>query len=149
MFMDGMLYISVAHNLSEGIGTFWFPQFSYFNMAGLNSFHEQPPLCFGIESLFFKLFGNSIYVERLYTFTTLCITVALIYFFWKEIFKNNYFIRKLSWIPVLLWITIPVCYWSYCNNMCENTMGIFTLLAVFLLYKNVQKEKSNNFLLII
>jgi hypothetical protein len=54
MFMDAMLYTSVAHNLSQGIGTFWFPQFSYDNMAGLTSFHEQPPLGFGIQACFFK-----------------------------------------------------------------------------------------------
>lgn len=149
MFMDGMLYVSVAHNLSEGIGTFWFPQFSRFNMAGLNSFHEQPPLCFGIESLFFKLLGGSMYVERFYSFATMCITAFLINLFWKEIFKNTDALRKVGWLPVLLWITMPVCYWSYCNNMCENTMGIFTLLAVFILYQNSGRDNSSILLLMV
>ena len=66
MFMDAMLYTSVSHNLSMGIGTFWFPQFSVRNIANLPSFHEQPPLVFGIQALFYKLLGDSMYVERLY-----------------------------------------------------------------------------------
>ena len=55
MFMDAMLYTSVSHNLSLGIGTFWFPQFSVHNLAGLSSFHEQPPLIFGFQAIFFKI----------------------------------------------------------------------------------------------
>ncbi len=135
MFMDAILYTSVAHNLSMGIGSFWFPQFSLHNIAGLSSFHEQPPLVFGIQAIFFKLFGDSLYVERFYTFLTLCITAALINMFWKEIYKNDESMRKLGWLPIILWITIPVCFWSYSNNMHENTMGIFTLCAVLLTYK--------------
>src|ERR1700685_3790893 len=70
MFMDAMLYSSVSHNLSQGIGTFWFPQFSFRNMGGLSSFHEQPPLVFGIQSIFFRILGGSLYTERIYTFIT-------------------------------------------------------------------------------
>jgi 4-amino-4-deoxy-L-arabinose transferase-like glycosyltransferase len=141
MFMDAMLYTSVAHNLSMGIGTFWFPQFSLHNVAGLASFHEQPPLVFGIQSVFFRLFGDSMYIERFYTFFTMCITAFLINLLWKEIYKHDNSLKKLGWLPVILWITIPVCFWSYSNNMHENTMGIFTLSAVLLIYKASQSEK--------
>jgi 4-amino-4-deoxy-L-arabinose transferase-like glycosyltransferase len=141
MFMDAMLYTSVSHNLSMGIGTFWFPQFSIHNVAGLPSFHEQPPLVFGIQSLFYTLFGDSMYVERFYTFLTMCITALLIIFLWKEIFRNQDGFIKLGWLPLILWITIPVCFWSYSNNMHENTMGIFTLSAVLLIYKSFLTEK--------
>lgn len=141
MFMDAMLYTSVSHNLSMGIGTFWFPQFSLHNMAGLTSFHEQPPLVFGIQSVFFKIFGDSMYVERFYTFLTMCITAALINLLWKEIYRNENSLKRLGWLPIILWITIPVCFWSYTNNMHENTMGIFTLSSVLLIYKASQSEK--------
>jgi 4-amino-4-deoxy-L-arabinose transferase-like glycosyltransferase len=141
MFMDAMLYTSVSHNLSMGIGTFWFPQFSVHNIAGLPSFHEQPPMVFGIQSLFFKVFGDSLYVERFYTFLAMCITAMLINLLWKEILKENKGLRKLGWLPILLWITIPVCFWSYSNNMQENTMGIFTLSSVLIIYKAFHKQK--------
>ena len=54
MFMDGMLYTNVAKNLGNGIGTFWNPISSETWMAdGRATFHEHPPLVFGIQSVFF------------------------------------------------------------------------------------------------
>ena len=138
--MDAMLYTSVSHNLSIGIGTFWFPQFSVSNVAGLSAFHEQPPLVFGIQSLFFKILGDSMYVERFYTFLTMVITAFLIKSVWSEIFKDQP-IKKLGWLPIILWITIPVCFWSYSNNMHENTMGIFTLSSVLMIFKSLRINK--------
>jgi 4-amino-4-deoxy-L-arabinose transferase-like glycosyltransferase len=143
MFLDAMLYTSVSHNLSMGIGTFWFPQFSTtYHNAGLSSFHEHPPLVFAIQSLFFKLFGNSMYVERFYTFLTMCITAFFINILWKEIYSEDDNMKKTGWLPILLWITIPVCFWSYSNNMQENTMGIFTISAVILIYKAIPSQKT-------
>ncbi|MFH2141705.1 MAG: glycosyltransferase family 39 protein [Bacteroidota bacterium] len=148
MFMDAMLYTSVSHNLSQGIGTFWFPQFSLLNVGGLPSFHEQPPLVFGIQSLFFRLFGDSMYIERLYTFLTMCITAFLIHRIWREIFSNGNKLKFYSWIPLILWITIPVCFWSYSNNMHENTMGIFTLTSVLFTYKALRATKFQILMLV-
>jgi 4-amino-4-deoxy-L-arabinose transferase-like glycosyltransferase len=150
MFLDAMLYTSVSHNLSQGIGTFWFPQFSTtYHNAGLSSFHEHPPLVFVIQSLFFKVFGDSMYIERFYTFLTTCITAFLINVLWKEIYKNDESLKKTGWIPVFLWITIPVCFWSYSNNMQENTMGIFTLSSVLLIFRAFQSQKNEAFVLLL
>lgn len=140
MFMDAMLYTSVSHNLSQGIGTFWFPQFSLNNVGGLSAFHEQPPLVFGIQSLFFKILGDSMYVERFYTLCTLLITCLLLIALWKEINKHSEISKKQSWLPLILWISIPVCFWSYSNNMHENSMGIFTLASVLLSYRSFHKK---------
>ena len=137
MFMDGMLYACISKNLSQGIGSFWFPHFS---KTLYSFFDQQPPLGFWIQSLFFKLFGDSIYVERIYSFLTTLITAYLIILLWRMIFKNESEIKKLGWLPVLFWIIIPVCFWSYSNNMLENTMGIFDLLAVICIVKYFQKQ---------
>jgi 4-amino-4-deoxy-L-arabinose transferase-like glycosyltransferase len=143
MFLDGMLYTCVSHNLSNGIGTFWFPQFSpSYHNAGSTFFQEHPPLVFGIQSLFFRLFGDSMYVERFYIFLTMCITAFSIHVLWNTIFKKYEELKKISWLPILLWITIPSSSWSYSNNMMENTMGIFTLCAVIFIYKAVESEKK-------
>jgi len=142
MFQDAMLYSSVSHNLSQGIGTFWFPQYSKLNIAGLSSFHEHPPLVFGIQSLFFKVFGSSIYVERFYTFLMIIITVILINHLWKMLFPPPDGQYKLGWLPVLFWISIPVCFWSYRSNMMENTMAIFDLLAVIFFLRVVWLGKN-------
>ncbi len=140
--MDAMLYTSVSHNLSQGIGSFWFPFFDEYNIVNLSSFHEQPPLVFGIQSVFFRVLGDSMYVERFYTFFTLCVTIWLIVMFWCEVTKANQKLQPYAWLAVLVWITIPVCFWSYSNNMHENTMGIFTLSSVLFSYKALQSDKN-------
>lgn len=138
MFMDAVLYTSVSHNLSQGIGTCWFPQFSPRNLAidGVNGFLEQPPLGYWIQSLFFRLFGSSMYVERFYTFLMMCISGGFIVALWRSIYKSNAEIKGMGWLPLILWITIPVCFWSFSNNMLENTMGVFILGAVLFAYKS-------------
>lgn len=149
MFMDGMLYTCVAKNLANGYGTFWFPKFSEMGMADNLTFHEHPPLIFGIQAIFFKFLGNSMYVERFYSFFTAIITAALIAGTWKLVTKSNDGINKLAWLPILFWIIIPVCYWSYQNNMHENTMGIFTLLSVYFSLKALQDEGKPHFNIIL
>jgi 4-amino-4-deoxy-L-arabinose transferase-like glycosyltransferase len=149
MFQDAMLYSSVSHNLGIGIGTFWFPQYSTLNLEGIPSFHEQPPLVFGIQALFFKLLGNSIYVERFYTFLMIVLHIILINLLWKEIFKSKPEYKNFGWLPVLFWIIIPVCFWSYRNNMIENTLSVFTLSSILISYKIIKSENKNILLWII
>lgn len=131
MFMDGMLYTSVAKNLSEGIGTFWEPRFSE---AAMFSFHEQPPLYFGLLAVFYKIFGTSMYVERLFVFTFFVLTLVYICKFWKNIFIDNPEIAKHTWLPVLFYCTIPVCFWAYANHVEEVVMCAFVLMAVYYAY---------------
>jgi len=142
MFMDGLLYTCVAKNLGNGIGSFWFPvSDATWIIDGVKSFHEHPPLAFGIQSVFFKLLGNSMYVERFYSLLTACLTAFLIIITWKEIFKENKEMAKYSWLAVLFWVIVPVVYWSFQNNMQENTMGVFSLSAVYFILKGLS---SNN-----
>lgn len=143
MFMDAMLYTSVAHNEAQGFGNFWFPQFSKLNLniEGIHSFHEQPPLVFGIQSVFFRIFGDSMYVERFYVLLTSCITAWLIHLLWRNIFKSREEVKRLSWLPIFLWITVPTVFWGAANNVHENTMGIFTLASVLCSFTACQTEK--------
>ncbi|MEI7597228.1 MAG: glycosyltransferase family 39 protein [Bacteroidota bacterium] len=142
MFMDGEFYTVVAKNMANGLGTFWHPYFSAtWCNSGSNICIEQPPLVWGIQSLFFRTLGNSIYIERLYSFLTAVITALLIVKFWNSLNANNPKIKQFSWLPVLLWIITPVCFWAYQNNVQENTMGIFTLSAVFLVFIGLEREK--------
>lgn len=143
MFMDGEFYALVSHNMANGLGTFWHPYFSatWFN-NGSNICIEQPPLVWGIQSLFFKILGNSIYVERIYSFSMALIAAFLITRLWEKLNPIEQ-TAKLTWLPVLLWIITPVCAWSYQNNVQENTMGIFTLSAVLFTIMGVLNEKRS------
>ena len=141
MFLDAVYYSCISHNLSQGIGNFWFAVYNEEGRIGIKTFHEQPPLAFGIQAVFFRLLGDSIYTERIYTFLMLLLAAWLIHKLWREIFREDSRVAALSWLPILLWVTMPVCFWSYRNNMCENTMAFFSLAAIWLLYKYTRNNK--------
>lgn len=140
MFMDGMLYTCVSKNLANGIGSFWFPVFSKYGFGGLTTFHEHPPLIFAIQAVFFKILGNGMYTERIYVLFTLALTAYLIVSIWKYLNKDIDE-KQMGWWPLFLWIIIPVCFWSFRNNMHENTMGIFILISVLFYLRSIKEDK--------
>jgi 4-amino-4-deoxy-L-arabinose transferase-like glycosyltransferase len=132
MFMDGVQYAAVARNLAKGIGSFWFPVFSDNYVAGLNSFHEHPPLVYYLQSFFFKIFGfNNIYPERIYGLAILISTSYYIILIWKKVFAENISVAKHWWLPILLWVAMPIVFWAYVNNVHEITVSLFTTAAVY------------------
>lgn len=134
MFMDGLIYATVSRNLAFGEGTFWFLHFSD---THFQSFHEHPPLAIGLQSLFFKVFGDSFYVERFYSLFTYFISLFLIKKIWFYLVDKNKNHSKLYWLPMLLFSIIGVVGWAYSNNMLENTMTIFVLASYYLLLKSL------------
>lgn len=145
MFMDGLLYACTSKNLADGIGSFWFPHFSKMHLP---FFNQQPPLGFEIQSLFFKVLGASIYTERIYSFLACIITACIINVVWRIIFPQEKEIKQMGWLPVFFWITIPVCFWSYANNILENTMTVFDLFAVIFILKFFLQKQNLLFILI-
>ncbi len=138
VFMDGMLYISVGKNLADGIGTFWNQSFSKTSMF---SYHEQPPLYGGLIALFYKVFGSSMYVERLFCFV--CFSGLAIYLvkLWKAIFTTIE-TKQFSWLPVLFFTSIPVVFWAYTNHVEETVMSFFALASVYHSYKALFNKES-------
>jgi 4-amino-4-deoxy-L-arabinose transferase-like glycosyltransferase len=132
MFMDGLIYSTIAHNLSNGIGSFWNP---HFTATCMTEFHEQPPLAFGIQSIFFTLFGDSRFVDKLYSFLTFVLAGYIILKIWT-IFKYRH-----GWVPLLFWLLTPLVNWACCNNILENTLSVFTSLSV-LFYLKSQNNKN-------
>jgi 4-amino-4-deoxy-L-arabinose transferase-like glycosyltransferase len=137
MFLDGVTYSAISKNLANGIGSFWKPHYTKILYP---NFYEHPPLVFGIQSLFFKLLGDGIYTERIYTLLTAVITAIGIVLIWR-LYNNQNGFRKYSWLPVLLWISIPIVFWSYKNNLLENTMGIFTIFSIYFISRTLIKGK--------
>lgn len=144
MFQDAVLYSSVARNLSIGYGTPWFLQYNTLNLEGIPSFHEQPPLVFWIQAALYRTFGDSMYVERIYTAVALVITGLLINVLWQRVNSGREVHKYLGWIPLFFWITIPTCFWSFRHNMIENTMGIFILISVIVSYSALKSGKSSD-----
>lgn len=142
MFIDGIQYAAISKNLANSLGTFWCPYLSEnWSAMGSECFLEHPPLVYAIQSVFFKVFGDSMYTERIYCLFTAIISTIIIGMIWNQINKANKEIRKLSWLPVLFWISMPIVFRSYQMNVQENTMGIFILGAVYFVIRGLKIEK--------
>ncbi len=146
MFMDGLIYATVAKNLANGQGSWWHLHLTNFLS---NSYYDQPPLTIWITSFYFKLFGNTIYTERIYSLTTAIISLLLIRKIWHQIFYKEKEYQTYWWLPVLFWIIPPACFWSYTNNMEENTMSIFIIASIYFLLNGfyLNKNKTTNTIL--
>lgn len=125
MFLDGVTYAAISKNMANGIGEFWAPQY-----VNNGEFWGHPPLALGMQGLFFKLFGNGFYVERIYSLFTAILTAYSLSLCWR-LFK----LKESAWMPILIWISIPIIFWSYQNNMLENTMTPFALLSCYFILK--------------
>jgi 4-amino-4-deoxy-L-arabinose transferase-like glycosyltransferase len=126
MFLDGVTYAAISKNLSLGVGSFWTPQYT---PTLYPVFYEHPPLVFGLQSILFNLFGDRFWVERLYSFLTgLGVIGGMLYCLRQVLDKQKAWLAAA--IAVILWISIPQVFWSFRNNMLENTSSVFTLLSV-------------------
>lgn len=133
MFLDGLLYADIARNMSVGLGSFWMPHLT----DGLYpEFYEHPPLAMGLQGLFFKIFGDSIYVERLYSLSTAVIIGVLMVQIWKKLTHEV----TMGWLP-LLFVTLTDVPWAIANNMLENTMTIFVCLSFLYYLKFLEKRR--------
>lgn len=136
MFMDGLMYANISKNLANGLGTFWQP---HMTETLFPVFINHPPLAFGLESIFFRILGDSRFIERLYSLLAIIITGLIIVSIWKSIGKKS----STGWLPLFLWIVLPSVTWASVNNMLENTMGVFICLSVLFYIKS---RKRNRFL---
>ncbi|MCR4965341.1 MAG: glycosyltransferase family 39 protein [Bacteroidales bacterium] len=127
MFFDGVLYSSVAHAMSNDIGSFWNP----YILKG-EPFIGHPPLVYWLQSLFFRVLGDSWYVDKIYSICTVIVSGFILFLIWKEL---RFSIRSF-WLVLLLWIITPTVFWAAPNNLLENTMNIFTLLSVLMYLKS-------------
>lgn len=133
--MDGTIYAAVASNLSQGNGTFWEMKFSETIM---NPFYEHPPLAIWMESIFHRMLGDSFLSERIYSLVLWLINGYLIALIWKELKTTS----SIKWIPMLLWMSIPIVVWSFSNNMLENTMGVFVSASVLFFLKGIKGNST-------
>ena len=139
MFMDGLMYAVIARNLSDGMGSFWDLSFSRTMYA---HFFEHPPLAFGLQSIFFSIFGDSILVERFYSFFTYLITGWIMVLIWNKIVDKKY--RSLAWLPLFFLVVTPLIIWCVSNNILENTMMIFTSLAILFIINSQDNKRLLN-----
>lgn len=139
MFLDGLLYSVMSRNLAEGIGIFWKPILT--PTLTPDFFADHPPLVFGIQSLFFRVFGDRLFVENLYSLCTAVMTGAMIVLLWRRVTESNAGLRPLAWLAVFFWAVTPQVSWCYSNNMLENTLSIFTTGACVALLHGITSPR--------
>jgi 4-amino-4-deoxy-L-arabinose transferase-like glycosyltransferase len=128
MFFDGLTYASVARNMAEGVGTIWEPRFSD---TVFPLFAEHPPLQFWMQSAALKLFGDSVHVEKFFAAAVGLASGALVVLIWKRLTRQDRDAARLAWLPLLFLLAIPNASNVIADNMLENTLGMFALLAVY------------------
>lgn len=128
MFMDGLIYTSVAANMAEGVGSFWHPVYT---ATQFPQFYEHPPLMMWLLSLWFRLFGTSMMAAKGYSVAVVLLTAALMVGVWNQLgFKTS-----LGWLPLLVLTLIPDVALAVHNNYLESTMTLFVLASVWLVLR--------------
>jgi|GEM_PF-5610624 len=128
MFFDGMMYAGIARNLAEGFGSFFNLHYS---QTLSDRFFGHPPLMPFLLSMFYRLFGDHVFVEKGYTTLTAILTAFfMLKTYWLFTKKQQ---GLTTYLPLLFWVLTPQILWAYSNNMIENTMSVFTGIAIYLL----------------
>lgn len=144
MFFDGITYASIARNMAVGYGSLWKP---YYSETVYKIFYEQPPFGLWLQSIAFRVFGDSALVEQFWGFTAGLIVIWLIVLIWKENYPRGDN-RRNSWLLVLLFTSIPLFTWMFANNMLEITMTVFVMLAAYLSIKSLREERAIHYVVL-
>lgn len=124
MFSDGMLYAAISKNIAVGEGSLWFPRVSDFYE---NPFRAHPFLGFGMQAIFYKVFGTAFWVERLYNFLLAILTGYLIVKIWQRAGGS----LRTAFVPLLFWMSTEHVPMDFGNNMLENPLALWCLLCVY------------------
>ena len=134
MFADGVDNATISRNMAKGLGHFWRP---HHTVTLAPEFYDHPPLMFGMQSIWFRLLGDSIYVERFYSLTTFILVGISMVLIWREMTNDI----KTGWLPLLFWFAVPKVSWACANNMLENTMSVFVAAAALFYLKSLKANR--------
>lgn len=133
MFYDGLSYASIARNMNDGVGTFWIPSYT---PSIFPEFYKHPPFSFGLHRIFYHLFGDQPWVDRIYPYTMYGLSVLMLRRIWVLFVPAGH----RAWIPQLLWTLTPTVIWVHRNNMLEAPLAAAVLCVVWLLFEGTMKK---------
>jgi 4-amino-4-deoxy-L-arabinose transferase-like glycosyltransferase len=127
-YVDGTLYAAIARNMAVGKGTCWDP---FYTETLYPHFTEHPPLGLILESVFYRVFGDPFWVEKLYSLCVLLATLVGMRLCWRETARiGGRNLERYFWATALTWILMPLWPWMYRNNMLENTLLLFCMWSI-------------------
>lgn len=141
MGSDGGVYASIAFNMAHGIGSLWLPSYT---PTVFPVFYEHPPLSMYINAWFFRLLGDGFWVERLYCFFTLSMTLSAIYLLWRKTQPVVKF--PLVWLLLLCWLLVPLTDRTYPNNAIEDLLVVFTTFSSWAILQAIAAPFKNSLL---
>jgi len=131
---DGLEYGTVAMNMADGVGTFWKP---YLDDAIHPVFHEHPPLVFWIQSFFFRIFGDGLYLESFYGALVGLIILGCMALFWQRVRGDFQLSRLGTWWPMLLIVSLPIYTYMMQTNRLICTYTILAILPAYASYRSM------------
>jgi len=131
---DGIEYAAVAMNMADDAGTFWKP---YLDDAIHPVFHEHPPLVFWIQSIFFKIFGDGLYLETFYGVLVGLVIMGCMAMFWQRV-RHDFHLSALgNWWPMLLIVSLPIYTYIMQTNRLVCTYTILAILPTYAAYRSM------------
>jgi hypothetical protein len=145
MFGDGLLYSSIARNMSIGKGSIWQPFFSssYWLDNVPTIYYENPPLMLWAESLLFRAVGDYWWVEKVYSLLILALNCLLMLKIWQLLErKYNLPLKGLGSLVLVFWYLMPRVLWGNPNNLMDNNLLVFCLLSIWFILKAITSNES-------
>lgn len=136
---DGVQYAAVARNLSDGWGMFWSP---YLSETVFRVHHEHPPLVYWIQSLFFRVLGDGLYVEGIYGFVIGGFILWGLVLLWQSVNRDFGATTVGSWWPILLLSSLPVMSYIVQSNRLVITFVVFAVFATWLSYQSLTSGRG-------
>lgn len=134
MFLDGVIYAAIAKNLSLDHGTIWQP---FYSETLYPQFYEHPPLALYLESLLFRVLGEHIRAENIYSFFIILGQLTLLCWYWLK--KEKLAFYHLV-ILLLIWVMVPLNTRVFTSNILESTLTLFTTSASLLLLLETKRK---------
>jgi hypothetical protein len=131
---DGLEYATVAMNMADDVGTFWKP---YLDDAIHPVFHEHPPLVFWIQSVFFRIFRDGLYLENFYGAFVGLVILGCMAFFWQRVRRDFQLSPLGSWWPMLLIVSLPIYTYIMQTNRLICTYTILAILPTYASYRSM------------
>lgn len=139
LHQDGLVYSSISRNMSIGLGSTWHPAYSE---SQFQTFYEHPALGLWLGSLFFQVFGDHSYTEKIFSSIVAFLNLYYLVFFWKQYAKQRVSYSK-CWVVIFSWFLIPLFVFYYSSNLLEMLANTFALPTIHLLIKTIECKQTS------
>jgi len=136
-------YIDFIDNNAQTTPPQWFKDTPVLPGWTKLSFHDHPPMFFLVQNIFFRIFGDSLFISRLPSVLAGLGTIALVYFLCKQIF--NRIGQKGEWYGLTGAALLAVNHihvWISRSAIFESLLTFFIILNVYCFIRFLEDERS-------